>query len=152
MNAKDYLLQIQKLDKLIENKLQEVAHWKEVATGTTVCSEGDRVQSSGSKQKMADAICRYMQMEDEINAAIDRLVDTKQEIIETIEQLSIDEYDLLHKIYVQKKELYEAAMEMDRSYRWATSVHGRALANVQKILNEREQNERNKHGTLQEKT
>ena len=149
MNAKDYLLQIQKLDKLIENKLQEVAHWKEVATGTTVCSEGDRVQSSGSKQKMADAICRYMQMEDEINAAIDRLVDTKQEIIETIEMLSIDEYDLLHKIYVQKKELYEAAMEMDRSYRWATSVHGRALANVQKILNEREQNERNKHGTLQ---
>lgn len=149
MNAKDYLLQIQKLDKLIENKLQEVAHWKEVATGTTVCSEGDRVQSSGSKQKMADAICRYMQMEDEINAAIDRLVDTKQEIIETIEMLSIDEYDLLHKIYVQKKELYEAAMEMDRSYRWATSIHGRALANVQKILNEREQNERNKHGTLQ---
>lgn len=149
MNAKDYLLQIQKLDKLIENKLQEVAHWKAVATGTTVCSEGDRVQSSGSKQKMADAICRYMQMEDEINAAIDRLVDTKQEIIETIEMLSIDEYDLLHKIYVQKKELYEAAMEMDRSYRWATSVHGRALANVQKILNEREQNERNKHGTLQ---
>lgn len=138
MNAKDYLLQIQKLDKLIENKLQEVAHWKAVATGTTVCSEGDRVQSSGSKQKMADAICRYMQMEDEINAAIDRLVDTKQEIIETIEMLSIDEYDLLHKIYVQKKELYEAAMEMDRSYRWATSVHGRALANVQKILNERE--------------
>ena len=137
MNAKDYLLQIQKLDKLIENKLQEVAHWKAVATGTTVCSEGDRVQSSGSKQKMADAICRYMQMEDEINAAIDRLVDTKQEIIETIEQLPIDEYDLLHKIYVQKKELYEAAMEMDRSYRWATSVHGRALANVQKILNER---------------
>ena len=149
MNAKDYLLQIQKLDKLIENKLQEVAHWKAVATGTTVCSEGDRVQSSGSKQKMADAICRYMQMEDEINAAIDRLVDTKQEIIETIEQLPIDEYDLLHKIYVQKKELYEAAMEMDRSYRWVTSVHGRALANVQKILNEREQNERNKHGTLQ---
>lgn len=151
MNAKDYLLQIQKLDKLIENKLQEVAHWKAVATGTTVCSEGDRVQSSGSKQKMADAICRYMQMEDEINAAIDKLVDTKQEIIETIEQLHIDEYDLLHKIYVQKKELYEAAVEMDRSYRWATSVHGRALANVQKILNERKENEkRNKHGTLQE--
>jgi hypothetical protein len=134
-------LQIQKLDKLIENKLLEVEHWKAVATGTTVSPEGDRVQSSGSKQKMADAICRYMQMEDEINAVIDRFVDTKQEIIETIELLSIDEYDLLHKIYVQSKELYEAAMEMDRSYRWATSVHGRALANVQKILNEREKHE-----------
>ena len=137
MNAKDYLLQIQKLDKLIENKLQEVEHWKTVATSTTVCSEGDRVQSSGSKQKMADAVCRYMQMEDEINSAIDRLVDIKQEIIGTIELLSIDEYDLLHKIYVQKKEMYETAMEMDRSYRWSTSVHGRALVNLQKLLNER---------------
>lgn len=141
MNAKDYLLQIQKLDRLIENKLMEVAHWKAVATGTTVCSEGDRVQSSGSKQKMADAICRYMQMEDEINNAIDRLVGIKQEIIETIERLPINEYDLLHKIYVQGMEIYEAAVEMDKSYRWATSVHGRALANVQKILNERKSND-----------
>lgn len=119
----------------------EVAHWKAVATGTTVCSEGDRVQSSGSKQKMADAICRYMQMEDEINNAIDRLVGIKQEIIETIERLPINEYDLLHKIYVQGMEIYEAAVEMDKSYRWATSVHGRALANVQKILNERKSND-----------
>ena len=141
MNAKDYLLQIQKLDRLIENKLMEVAHWKAVATGTTVCSEGDRVQSSGSKQKMADAVCRYLHMEDEINAAIDRLVDIKQEIIATIELLPIDEYDLLHKVYVQGMEMYEAAAEMDKSYRWATSVHGRALAKLQKILNERERNE-----------
>ena len=137
MNAKDYLLQIQKLDRLIENKLMEVAHWKAVATGTTVCSEGDRVQSSGSKQRMADAVCRYLNMEDEINADIDRLVDIKQDIIKTIEQLPVKEYDLLHKIYVQGMEMYEAAVEMDKSYRWATSVHGRALANVQKLLDER---------------
>ena len=142
MNAKDYLLQIQKLDRLIENKLMEVAHWKAVATGTTVCSEGDRVQSSGSKQRMADAVCRYLNMEDEINADIDRLVDVKQDIIKTIEQLPVKEYDLLHKIYVQGMEMYEAAVEMDKSYRWATSVHGRALANVQKLLDEREGNEK----------
>ena len=119
----------------------EVAHWKAVATGTTVCSEGDRVQSSGSKQRMADAVCRYMQMEDEINAAIDRLIDIKQNIIQTIELLPVQEYDLLHKVYVQGMEIYEAAIEMDRSYSWATTVHGRALAKVQKILNEREGNE-----------
>ena len=141
MNAKEYLLQIQKLDRLIENKLMEVAHWKSVATGTTVCAEGDRVQSSGSKQKMADAVCRYLHMEDEINADIDRLVDIKQDIIKTIEQLPVKEYDLLHKIYVQGMEMYEAAVEMDKSYRWATSVHGRALANVQKVLDERASNE-----------
>ena len=87
---------------------------------------------------MADAVCRYLNMEAEINADIDRLVDIKQDIIKTIEQLPVKEYDLLHKIYVQGMEMYEAAVEMDKSYRWATSVHGRALANVQKLLDERE--------------
>ena len=137
MTAKKYLLQIQKIDKLIENKKTEVAHWKAVATSTTVVSNGDRVQSTGTKQKMADAICRYMQMEKGINDSIDELAGIRQDIIATIELLSVAEYDLLHKIYVQGKELYEVASDMDRSYRWATSVHGRALVNVQKILDER---------------
>lgn len=138
MNAKDYLLQIQKFNKMIENKLQEAIRWKSIASSITAYLEGDRVQSSGSKQKMEDAICKCIQMEDAVNDAIDKLIDAQQEITETIEQLSTNQYDLLHKIYVQGMEVYEAAIEMKRSPTWGTTVHGRALANVQKILNERE--------------
>ena len=32
MKAKDYLKQLQKLDKLIENKLAERDQWKDIAT------------------------------------------------------------------------------------------------------------------------
>lgn len=134
--VKDYLLQIQKLDRLIENKLAEIERWKDIATGTTMQSDGERVQSTGNKQKMADAVCRYIQIENEINEAIDRFVNLKQQIISLIELLPVDEYDLLHKIYVQNKELYEVAGEMDKSYSWVTSTHGRALVHVQKLLEE----------------
>ena len=139
MIAKDYLMQVTKLDKLINNKLIEIEQWKARAISTTAQSDGERVQASGSQQKMADAICRYMQIESEVNDQIDRLVDRKQEIIATIEQLPVTEYDLLHKKYIQGIELVDISIEMDKSYSWVTTVHGRALLHVQKILDGRVQ-------------
>ena len=139
MTAKEYLSQIKKLDTLIDNKLAEVAHWKAVASGTTSRSEGERVQATGSNQKMADAVARYMDMENEINADIDR-----QEVIQTIEQLPWIEYDVLHKIYVQGKEFWEVADSHEKSYSWTTTIHGRALTNLQKILDERKNHEKSK--------
>lgn len=139
MRAKEYLLNISKIDKLIENKIAEMENWKAIAMGTTAYSEGDRVQSTSAKEKMADAVARYLDMEAEVNAEIDRLIDTKQEVISTIERLKVDEYDVLHKIYVQGKSFQEVAIDKGKSYSWVTSKHGRALANLQKILDGRKE-------------
>lgn len=138
MKAKDYLQKLQKLDKLIENKLAEKERWKCIATTTTAPLGGERVQSSGNPQKMADAVCRYIELESEINACIDRFVDQRQEIISTIEMLEVAEYDLLHKIYVQYLSLQDAATALDKSYTWVTTMHGTALKHIQQILDERE--------------
>lgn len=137
MEAKQFLNQLKKLDKMIENKLAEKARWKTMATGTTAQIGGERVQSSGSKQKMADAVSRYVDIEREIDEQIDKLVDTRQEVISVIEKLNTTEYDLLHKVYVQYLSLYEVADMYGNTYSWATTVHGRALKNVQKILDEK---------------
>lgn len=137
MTAKDYLMQIEKLDRLIQNKLIEVEQWKAIAMGTTSISDGDRVQSSSSQHKMEDAVCRYVAIEEEINKCIDRFIDIKQEVIHTIEQLPATEYDLLHKVYIQRMELNDVAILFDRTYSWVTTVHGNALKGVQKILDER---------------
>ena len=139
MRAKDYLRQINHIDKMIENKLREVERWKAIATGTSTFNEGERVQSSGNKQRMEEAVCRYIQMEEEVNADIDRLVDIKQEVISTIEQLNTDEYDVLHKIYIQGMTFKEVAAVKDKSYSAITTIHGRALADLQKLLNERKE-------------
>lgn len=138
MNARDFLKQPKKLDKMIENKLIEKEQWKSIATGTTAQMGGERVQSSGSQQKMADAIARFIDIEKEIDECIDNLVDTKNDVITVIEQLNASEYDLLHKVYVQFLTLQEVADLYTKSISWAKTIHKRGLKNVQKILDERQ--------------
>lgn len=137
MNAKDFLRQIKKFDRLIENKLIEIQRLKDIANNTTATLSGERVQSSGNPQKISDAICRYIDLEREINQDIDRLVEAKKDVIGVIEQLNATEYDIIHKIYVQYLTLEDVADAYDRTYSWATTIHGRALKHVQNILNKR---------------
>ncbi len=135
--AQEYLEQVDKLNAMIENKMAEVKQWRDVALGITSNSEGERVQSSGSKQKMADALDRVVDLQAEINALIDRLIDLKQEIIRTIELLNATEYDVLHKRYIQGMTFDEIGAAKHKSKSWATTVHGRALQNLNVILDER---------------
>lgn len=136
MRAKEYLRQLEKLDKMIQNKMVEQEQWKNIATGVTA-QMGERVQSSGSQQKMSDAVNRYIDLEAEINDCIDNLIDTKKDIISVIEQLPAVEYDVLHKVYVQYLTLDDVADIYGKTYSWATTAHGRALKHVQEILDKR---------------
>jgi RNase H-fold protein (predicted Holliday junction resolvase) len=140
LETKNFLSQIKKLDLQIRNKLIEKQQWKDIALGITANMDGERVQSSGSQQKMADAIAKCVDMEAEIDRLVDKLIDTKREVIRTIEQIdSPTQYNVLHMIYIQDKTLQEVADEYNMSYDWAATTHGRALKNVSAIR------ERSKH-------
>lgn len=120
MNAKGYLIQVKKLDRMIQNKKAELEMWHSIAAGTGSKADGERVQSSGSQQKMEDAVVKSVQVEWEISDLIDR----KSQIINTIEQLPTEEYDLLHRKYIQYVDLVDIAKMRGKSYSWATTVHG----------------------------
>lgn len=135
MDAKEFLRQPEKLDVLIRNKLIEKDQWRDIALGITANMEGERVQSSGTQSKMADAINKLIDMEAEIDSLIDRLIDKKKAVVAVIEQLdSPTEYDVLHRRYIQYQSLQEIADSYRKEYGWATTVHGRALKGVQAIL------------------
>lgn len=138
MDAKEYLNQVKKLDLQIRNKMIEKQQWKDIALGITANMDGERVQSSGAKSKMADAINKCVDMEAEIDSLVDKLIDTKKEVIQTIERLdSPTEYDILHKRYIQFMSLQEIADHYNRDYGWVTTTHGRALKGVQQILSKK---------------
>lgn len=138
MDAKKYLYQVTKLDTQIQNKLIEKAQWMDVALSITAGVGGDRVQSSGVKSKMAEAVDKCVDMEAEINELVDRLIDIKREVVHTIERVeNPTEYNILHMRYIQKMDLQEIADRYDREYTWVTTCHGRALKSVQEILNAR---------------
>lgn len=139
MEAKDYLKQVEKLDLQIKNKLIEQQQWKDIALGITANMDGERVQSSGGKSKMAEAVERCVDMEGEIDSLVDNLINLKKEVIQVIEQLdSATEYNLLHMKYIQYIPLQEIADQYGYDYGWATTTHGRALRSVQMILDRKE--------------
>ena len=138
MKAQEYLKQYKKQQSIIANCWAEVARWKDIALSITGSTEGERVQSSGSKQKMADAIDTYCDIEAGIKQEIAEASEIQHEIKQTIKQLKEAEYDVLHKVYIQGMEYKEVAASKNKSVSWATSVHGNALTNLQHILDERE--------------
>jgi RNase H-fold protein (predicted Holliday junction resolvase) len=133
--AQIFLEQVEKLDARITNKLIEKHQWKEIALGITASMDGERVQSSGAKSKMANAVERLVDAEAEIDGLVDELIDTKKKVIQTIERLeSATEYKLLHLRYIQYVPLKNIADEWNVEYTTITTTHGRALKNVQRIL------------------
>lgn len=147
-----FLEQLEKLDLMIENKMIEREQWKAIAEGVTAGGTSvivldkkgrqqlhnmEKVQASGNPQKMADAVHKMIEIDAEIDLCIDKLIEAKKDVISVIEQLPAAEYDIIHKLYVQHIPLYEVSTMSERSYSSITTLHGRALKNVQRILNER---------------
>ena len=130
MKAKEYLQQLQRLDTIISQKMVELEdlHLKVTSTGSIDYSK-ERVQTSPSGDApFANMIARIADLEDEINAEIDRFVDEKHKIINQIQGLKNSDYiSLLFKRYVEFKKFETIAVEMNFTYQYVLNMHGYAL-------------------------
>ena len=138
MRAVDFLEQISKIDIMVSNKLEEIEMWKTLAMSTTAPINGDRVQSSGSQQKMADATLQYLTIESDLKADIEKLKKARRDIIEVIEQLPVKQYDILHKIYIQGLTFRQISEISGKSKGSIDSTKKKAIRNVQAILDRRD--------------
>ena len=130
MDAKEYLEQIKKNERIIANKRIERQYWLDMAQGTSVKLGGDRVQTSSNKHPMEGQVLEAVTIDEEI----ERLKREIAEIVRTIEKLNAEDYDILHKVYVQHLPLKVIHTDKGLSYSWASTRHNRALKNLQSIL------------------
>lgn len=137
MEAREYLEKVRKIDRLIENKMIELEQWRTIAEGTSAKVAGERVQTSKSQHKMEDAVIRIDEIKNEINSIVLANMEYKQEVIATIETLEPTYYDVLHKIYIQDMQIAEVAAVYHSTMRNVLRRKGKALKQLQGILNER---------------
>ena len=134
--AKEYLGQIDFLDRLIQNKQFEVYQLKCLATNVTAPMGTEPVQNSNVSDKVGNITAKIVDLEIEINGLIDQYIDEKQKRITLIEQIDDPlQYSILHKKYIQRKSLTEIAEEEHFSYVWVNKNHGYALKKIQNFLN-----------------
>lgn len=139
MRAINYLSRIEVMDAKIETKTEELERLRTLAEKTTASIGSERVQVSGNQQKLEDCVIKIVQVQEEINASIDRFVDYKREAMELIDNAcDADCIKLLYKRYFSYMKWEEIAVDMNYTYQWVSGgLHQRALSQVQKALDER---------------
>ena len=128
METKEYLQQIGRHDRLINNKLVELAQYRSMACSISAVKNDERVQSSPSYDTMDKIVSKIEQMENEIDTLVDRYIDNKRIIISQIDSMS-DEmtYQILFSRYVEQKTFEKMAIEMNYCYKQIIRRHGKAL-------------------------
>ena len=138
MNAERFLEQLNGFDRELDNKRSELERWRSIATRVTTMLGNERVQTSGSQQKMADATCMMIEVEGEIKRYIEKMAQTWLDVTGVINQLEQEERDLLHKVYVQGYTVETAAKMCGKKKTWGYNTRQSGIDNVQRILKERE--------------
>ena len=133
MDTKQYLSQIRRLDRQIQNKLSELYNLKMMASSISVSNDGERVQTSGNKDQLGAVVSKVVDMEKEVNRMVDLFVDTRKRIISQIDSLDdLDSYDILSMRYVAGKTFHEISKKTGWSIRKVFSLHGKALLEFEK--------------------
>lgn len=136
MTAKEYLMQVRNLESKMKILKEEIDTLREMVVSTGAIQQGERVLSSGTQDKMAETICKINEKECEWNDLMREFALARANVIINIQKLNNPEYEqILHKRYCQSKKWEEIALEMNYTYQWVCKLHGRALLELDKVLN-----------------
>lgn len=138
MTAKQYLKQAYRLNELINSDLKMLEELREISTRiNSVDTTKERIQTSGSYDKVGDIVSKIIDLETEINNEIYKYVNIKNEIRDKINIVENKDYRLiLQKRYLNFEKWEQIAVDMGYSYFHVTSrLHNKAIDSFSKIKN-----------------
>lgn len=132
--AKQYLKQAYRLNELINSNLQELQDLKQLSLSISAIDYSkERVQggSSSSDAKFVDLISKIVELEEVIDKDVDRFVNLKIQIRDTINAVeNFDEQVLLRYRYINFLTWEQICEKMNVSLRTIHRIHSTALKNV----------------------
>lgn len=128
MTAKEFLEQVRFVDRAIDSKLEQVQKLRNESTkATSLVSDMPR-SSSPNLQRPEDTILKIIDLEQEINCDIDRLIDMKTAARSAIMEMpNPDERLILELRYLCYKSWAEIAGELGFGESNVYRLHGSAL-------------------------
>ena len=124
MTAKEYLGQAYRLDQRINSKLEQVLSLRELTTKATATMSD--MPGGGSRN-----VYKIVDLENEINADIDKLVDLKREMVAVIKAVENPEYQTLLELrYLCFKTWEQIAVDMKYSTRNVYMLHDAAISAI----------------------
>lgn len=134
MDTKRYLGQIERLDRMIQNKLSEISQLKHIAMSITIEPKEVNVQVSSDKDRMGNAVAKLVDLENETDKLIDDYINKRKHIIEQIDSIKdTNMYHVLSERYISRKDLSVIAVEMGYSFKQVCRIHGNALKEFERL-------------------
>lgn len=128
MGAVELLKQAYYIDVRIDNKLEQMEALNALATKATTTFGNEPVSGTRDVHKREETICKIVDLQNEINADIDSLVDLKRELRKTIESIpNVDYRTVLELRYLNFRKWEEIAVTMGYRLRNVHYIHDKAI-------------------------
>lgn len=128
MQVKEYLGTVNRLNRIIQNKLADLYQLKELSISVPAVDNKERVQTTSEPDKIGALMAKIDKMERDIDHRIDEYVGVRDKIIEQITDITDEKYyNVLFSKYIENKTLETVASETERSFKHVTRLHGEAL-------------------------
>lgn len=128
MTVKEYLNQAYRLDQRIDSKLAQVAALRDLTTKVTATMTDMPGSASPNVHRTQDIIVKIVDLENEINADIDRLVDLKREMVTVIKKVNNLEYQTLLELrFLCFKTWEQIAVDMGYSIQHIYRLRDKAM-------------------------
>lgn len=115
--TKAYLSQLKMIDKRIKCKLDEAEKWRGIAENRSSHISEIKVQTSTKPDKMAEAVTRALEYEEESRVLANQLIENKHTLIRQIEGMDDEKhYLILNMYFVQNMKYKDIQREMDCTF------------------------------------
>ena len=133
--AKAYLSQAYKIDLRINSKLEQISSLRSLATKATGVLSDMPKGGSGSSSRLEEIVGKIVDLENEVNADINRLIDFKKEVTLQVKEMERPEFQIVLELrYLCFRSWEEIAEEMNYSINHLHRLHNAALEAFAKIL------------------
>ncbi len=129
MTAKEYLLEVQRVQANVERKKDELTEYCHAATSAPSPRLAlEKVQCSGSLDKVGDIVSKIADLETEVMGEEFEFVLLRHDVINQIQRVGNAKYmKLLYLRYVKGMPLLSVAKAMGANYDYVRKMHGKAL-------------------------
>ena len=128
MTAQEYSNQACRLDQRINSKIEQLATLNDLARRATATYTGMPHSPNKGTSRMAAVVEKIVDLQTEINADIDALVDLKRDIAALIRSVpDSSQQAVLEKRYLCFEPWEQIAIDMNYSLQYLYKVHSEAL-------------------------
>ena len=132
MTSKEFLNQAYRLNEMINSDLEELESLRDLSKSVSTPMLGEKVCTSrNADPPFVKYVCKIVDLEQQVQQEVDRLVKIKTDIREAINQMeNVDEKLLLRYRYINFLNWEEICVNLNVSMRTVHRIHSSSLRNL----------------------